>query len=237
MFPGGLKMKREFSGLAVVDGISTGKVRIIDCSCPEYEIRKIDDCDRELGRFVRALKTYCENTRKQIEFIKKTLGTNESSILNSHIKMTHDLALQSELISIISNGMCAEEATAQVCDMYINRFLNADVEFVRQLAVDVMDVKLGVLNLLLGIEEPDVEHMEHDTIIVAKQLTPSIIARLDRNHTKGIVVEFGSPNSHGAILVKAMNIPAITEAVNIASLLKDGETVTIDGGTGKIYAE
>ena len=107
-------MSKEYKGKAVVGGVGTGKVKIIDCSCPEFKIREVEDSDRELGRFVRALKTFCDNCRKEIEYIEENIGHNEAVILNSHITMTHDLALQTELISKISDGMCAEQATCEI---------------------------------------------------------------------------------------------------------------------------
>ena len=183
------------------------------------------------------LQKYCVTTRELSHYIEDTLGKNESCILDSHIKMTHDFALQSALISKINDGMCAEQATADICDMYIERFISADQDFLRQLAVDVKDVRLCILNLLLGIDNVNVEDLGEDTILIGKELTPSIIARTDRKHTKGIVVESGSPQSHSAQLVRALNIPGITYAENIHNLIKDGEAVTVDGSTGTIIVE
>lgn len=227
-------MKKEFKGLTVVNGTGKGKARIVDCSCPDYKVRKIDDCDKELGRFVRILKQYCADTRELINYTDKNIGHRESRILESHIKMVHDLALQSELIDLISNGMCAEEATNKICDSYISRFLETDVEFVRQLAVDVMDLKTNVLNLLLGIDQPDVEHFEEDTVVLSKELTPSVFSRIDLVHTKAIVVEYGNPNSHCAQIHRATGIPGMIRARGILSEIHDGDVVEFDGETGTI---
>ena len=227
-------MQREYKGYGAIGGVGTGKVKIIDCSFPHYENRLIEDTDKELKRFVSTFKIYRDNTRVQEKHIRKTVGRKEAKILDSHIKITHDHALQNEITKRINSGMCAEQAISEVCDIYIERFLNADADFLIQLAVDVKDVKLCMLNLLLGIKDIYVEEFEQDKVIVAKELTPSIIARLDRVHTKAVVVENGSPRSHSALLVKAMNIPGITHAENIHNLLRDGETVTADGSTGII---
>lgn len=227
-------MSKLYKGLPVSGGIGRGNVRIVDCSCPEFEIKKIDDSDKELGRFVRALKTYCDNTREQMDLIKRTVNHYEADILQSHINMTHNLALQSELITKVSNGMCAEQALSEVCDGYINSFLDADVDFVRQLATDVKDLKTCITNLLLGVEDVKVEDFGEDSIIVAKELLPSVIARLDRKHTKGIVTEIGSYRSHGAALARAMNIPSVTNITDIDKLFSDGELATVNGDIGII---
>lgn len=227
-------MSKLYKGLPVSGGIGRGNVVIIDCSCPEFEIKKIDDSDKELGRFVRALKTYCDNTLEQMDHIKRTVNHYEADILQSHINMTHNLALQSELITKVSNGMCAEQALSEVCDGYINSFLDADVDFVRQLATDVKDLKTCITNLLLGVEDVKVEDFGEDSIIVAKELLPSVIARIDRKHTKGIVTEIGSYRSHGAALARAMNIPTVTNITDIDKLFSDGEPATVNGDIGII---
>ena len=227
-------MKREFKGLTVVGGTGKGRARIIDCDCPDYKVRKIDDCDKELGRFVRILKKYCADIRELIIYIDKNIGHRESRILESHIKMVHDLALQSELIDLISNGMCAEEATDKICDSYISRFLETDVEFVRQIAVDVMDLKAGVLNLLLGKEQPYVDHFEEDTILLSKEFTPSVLSRIDLAHTKAIVIEYGNPNSHCAQIHRATGIPGMIRTRGMLSEIHDGDIVEFDGSTGTL---
>ena len=229
-------MERKYHGVNVIKGSGTGKIKILDCSCPEFEIRKIEDSDKELGRFVRVLKTFCENTRKQMRYIDENIGHLETGILNSHIKMVHDLALQSALIEKISNGMCAEQATCEVCDMYIERFRSADQDFVRDIAIDVFDVKLSVLNLLRGHKDIEVEDFGEDTVVICRDLPPSVVARLDQKHTKAIVVEIGSKHSHGAKLAEAMKIPSICGIKDIDKLVKDGETAEIIDDCITVYS-
>ncbi len=230
-------MKETLKGNVVVGGVGKGKAAIIDCSCPDYEIREIQDSDRELGRFVRILKKYCEDTRKLMRRLEKITGKTEASILNTHIEMTHDLALQSELIDLICDGMCAEEATSVICDMFISRFLSADSDYVRKLALDVIDLKTSVLNMLLGIDEPYVESFEEDTVIIAEELTPSVIARFDLEHIKGVAVKYGYPKSHSAHLAQAMNIPSVIGVRDILKSVKNGDIVTIDGDNGLVIIE
>ena len=230
-------MEKTLNGMVVFGGIGKGRAKIINCSCPEYELHEVQDRDRELGRFVRTLKRYCEITRAQMRHVEKTIGKNEAAILDSHIKMTHDLALQTELINIVGNGMCAEEATSQICDMYISRFLNADSDFVRKMALDVMDLKTSVLNMLLGNEEPEVENFSEDTIIIAEEITPSVIARFDREHIKGAVVKYGYPKSHSAHLAQAMKLPSIIGVKDIMKCVKDGDIVTVNGDNGTVIIE
>lgn len=228
-------MEKQFTGVPVSGGVGVGKVRYIDCSCPAFMDRTIYDTDRELGRFVRTLKIYCNKTCELMDYIRHSIGISESHILAGHIQMTHDPRMQAELIRKIGEGKCAERATREICDDYITQFLGADVEFVRLIATDVLDVEGSMVRLLMGLDDIDVEDFGEDTIVVSRELTPSVVARLDRKHTKGIITHVGSRKSHGAVLAKAMNIPSVIRVENIESLFSDGDVVTVDGNTGEFF--
>ena len=72
------------------------------------------------------------------------------------------------------------------------------------------------------------------TVVVTNEITPSVIARLDRLHTKAIVVGRGSKHSHSAHLVKAIKIIGVHNIENVASLLHNGETVVVNGSAGTV---
>ncbi|MDR1196726.1 MAG: phosphoenolpyruvate synthase, partial [Candidatus Nomurabacteria bacterium] len=53
----------------------------------------------------------------------------------------------------------------------------------------------------------------------------------------GIVTEYGGVLCHAAIVSREFGIPCITCVENAMALIKDGETITIDGATGEIMGE
>ena len=53
----------------------------------------------------------------------------------------------------------------------------------------------------------------------------------------GIVTEYGGILCHAAIVSREYGIPAIVNCHDIMSKIKDGQTITIDGGTGCITIE
>ena len=53
----------------------------------------------------------------------------------------------------------------------------------------------------------------------------------------GIVTEYGGILCHAAIVSREYGIPAIVSCHDIMSKIKDGQTITIDGGTGYITIE
>lgn len=52
-----------------------------------------------------------------------------------------------------------------------------------------------------------------------------------------VVTELGGPLSHPAILAREFGIPAVVSVPDVTSLLRDGQTVTIDGAAGTIELE
>ncbi len=51
----------------------------------------------------------------------------------------------------------------------------------------------------------------------------------------GVVAEVGGMLSHSAVVAREYNIPAVVNVPHVTHILNDGEEITIDGTTGKIY--
>ncbi len=68
-------------------------------------------------------------------------------------------------------------------------------------------------------------------------LTPSQAARLDPTTVLGIVTAAGSPLSHGAILARALGIPAVVGAGHDVLDVPDGTTILVDGTEGVVVIE
>lgn len=55
------------------------------------------------------------------------------------------------------------------------------------------------------------------------------------NRVVGIITEKGGITSHGAIVARELNIPAIVGVTDAMSKLKSGEQILLDGNSGEIY--
>ena len=74
-------------------------------------------------------------------------------------------------------------------------------------------------------------------ILIAKELTPAQAAELDPDAVQGIVLAYGSPSSHAAILARSRGIPALVAAGPGVLGLAEGTTVVIDGATGELVID
>lgn len=221
-------------GINASEGIGIGKVMLIEEVSLEYEKKKITDTQAEIERYRNALEAFCEKTEKQAENIKNTVGEKEAEILLGHLLMIKDPGMSSSIEGNISNGSCAEEAVEQVCDMFIGIFSMADDELTKQRASDIEDIKTGLISTLLGKEEVDIASAPAGTVLVAKDLTPSMTSCIVKENIVGIVTEIGGKTSHSAILARAMEIPAVLSVDNASQILKNGDEIIVDGSHGEV---
>lgn len=221
-------------GINASEGIGIGKVMLIEEVNLEYEKKKITDTQAEIERYRKAFEAFCEKTEKQAENIKNTVGEKEAEILLGHLLMIKDPGMSSSIEGNISNGSCAEEAVEQVCDMFIGIFSMADDELTKQRASDIEDIKTGLISTLLGKEEVDIASAPAGTVLVAKDLTPSMTSCIVKENIVGIVTEIGGKTSHSAILARAMEIPAVLSVDNASQILKNGDEIIVDGSHGEV---
>ena len=118
--------------------------------------------------------------------------------------------------------------------MYYNMFSNMEDELFRERAADVADVKTGLLADLLGQELVDLSTLPENSIVVVRELTPSMTADIDKDNVAGIVTETGGRTSHSAIIARALEIPAVLSVADATSNIKNGDMVVVDGTNGKV---
>lgn len=222
------------NGTAASDGVGIGKVLIIKELSLDYTPKEISDTDAESERFKKAVDLFCKNTMEQAENLRKSTGDKEAEILEGHIQIIKDPYLCGEIEKLIDDGQCAEAALEHMCDMFIAMFSAADDELTKQRAADVRDIKSGILSILLGVQEVKISDAPKGTVIVAKELTPSMTAGINKENIVGIITETGGKTSHSAILARALEIPAVLSADGVVSKLYDGQEVIVDGTEGVV---
>lgn len=221
-------------GIGVSTGICIGKILLVEEHSLEYTPKLITDAAAEKARFKDAVGKFCDKTRVQAEALRKTVGDNEAEIILGHISIINDPFLLGEVDKLIDGGQCAEASLESMCDMFIQIFSAADDDVTRQRAADVRDVKSGVLSILLGINEVKLSDAPADSIICVKELTPSMIAEIDKENIVGILTETGSTTSHSAILARVLEIPAVMSVPDIMTAANNGEQAIIDGSKGEV---
>jgi len=93
-------------------------------------------------------------------------------------------------------------------------------------------VVTGIVKIVPEIE--DIEKVKTGDILVTKMTSPSWVPVMKK--AKGIITNEGGRTCHAAIVSRELGIPCVVGTSNATEALRDGEEVTIDGFTGKVYA-
>lgn len=224
-------------GIGASSGIGIGNIVIIKEQTLEYVQKPVTDVEAEIARIQQAIAQFSEKTQAMADDIKERLGQKEAEILEGQLLMISDPSLTSEIESLIQSGQCAESALETVCDMFIQVFSMAEDELTKQRATDIHDIKTRVLKILLGIEDVDISSVPANTILVARDLTPSMTAGINPANVVGILTEVGGKTSHSAILARALEIPAVLSIDSIVSKVEQGQLVILDGQTGEVFLQ
>ena len=224
-----------YKGIAASRGIGIGSIcRIIEQDL-SFETKIVSDVEAEKARFQKAIDDFVEETYAMAEDVKKNIGEKESEILLGHAVMISDPSMSGEMFSMIDAGQCAEAALTGVCDMFYGIFSTMDDEMMKQRASDIADVKVSILKKLLGIKDIEIGKVPAGTVLVCKDLTPSMTSQIVKENVVGIITEVGGPTSHSAILARALEIPAVLSVPGIVDLVEDKDAAIVDGTAGDVF--
>ena len=222
-------------GTGASAGYGIGKVQIISESELKIKNRIVEDMTAEKQRFNDAVDRFCSDTNALADKTEAQIGKTEADIIRGHVFMISDPYMKSEIEKLIDGGQCAERAVETICDMFAQMFSASGDELTMQRASDVSDIKESLLKILLGVDSVDIASLPKGTVIVARDLTPSMTVGINRDNVVGIITETGGKTSHSAILARALQIPAVLSADNAVNELENGDTVIIDGTSGEIF--
>ena len=223
-----------YKGIAGSEGIGIGNVVIIEEHEINIETKTVTDTDAELVRLQSAIEKFVEATNQMADKMDETVGKKDADILRGHIQMLQDPMIEEQISAlIVAEKVTAEMAVDQVLEQTAEMFSQIPDELLQQRATDFRDIKTRMVKLLLGIEDVDISQVPADTVLVARDLTPSMTAGINPDNIAGILTEVGGRTSHSAILARAMEIPAVLSIEGICSIVKNGDKVVMDGASGE----
>ncbi|WP_394525816.1 phosphoenolpyruvate--protein phosphotransferase [Lacrimispora sp. JR3] len=225
-----------FKGTNASAGIGIGKAVIVEET--ELVINKgnVEDTEAEKVRFQAAVKQAMEQTEALSKDLATRVGEKEAEILNGHILLLSDPMLIGEIETTISGEKVSSEyAVETVCNTYADMFASMGDELMQQRATDMRDIKTRIQKILLGVSSVDIAALPEGSVLVARDLTPSMTAGINPANVTGIVTELGGKTSHSAILARALEIPAVVALEGFLGKVKDGDDVVLDGSDGTVF--
>ncbi|AZP05761.1 phosphoenolpyruvate--protein phosphotransferase [Jeotgalibaca ciconiae] len=232
-------MKNRLMGIAASDGIAIGKAYLLTEPDLTFEKKTIENPESEISRLLDSF----ENAKGEVQAIRDhvavAVGEEEAQVFDAHVMVLSDPEMLDTIKSnITDNKINAEQALADVSSMFIGMFeAMEDNPYMQERAADIRDVTERVMGHLLGVKIPSPSTIKEEVVIVAKDLTPSDTAQLNRQYVKGFVTDIGGRTSHSAIMARSLEIPAVVGTKTITELVDDGVMVIIDGLEGNIIVD
>lgn len=228
-------MSHMLTGVPASPGIAIAKAFRLapDESVPER--KAVEDSAAEKERFMKAVesaKTDIDRIRQQT---LERIGPQKAEIFEAHLFLLDDPDLiDAAMEQIDSEGVNAEYALHEVASGIMEALRSMDNELLRERAADVKDITGRVISKLEGREHSALSELSEETILVAKDLTPSDTAQLNLEFVRGFVTEIGSRTSHSAIMARSLELAAVVGTGSEASDIHTGDIVILDANEGKV---
>ena len=225
------------SGKSVFGGVAIGKLMFYQRNDKVIKRTHVDDVDAEWERFQEAKNTAVDQLKGLYNKALEDVGEANAMIFEIHQMMLEDLDYLESIENIIrTQEVNAEYAVATTADNFAKMFSAMDDAYMQGRAADVKDVSERVLDILCGVDT-GFKEMTEPCIIAADDLAPSETVQLDKSKVLGFATQYGSSNSHTAILARTMNIPAVIGLGEDLLEEYSGRDAIIDGFTGTLYID
>ncbi len=222
-------------GSPASEGIGLGRAIVIRESDSEISNTQVTDINTELNRFLAAVERAKEEIKEIKETAQRNLGEKNAMIFDAHLLILEDPELLNMVKENISKGMNAESALDESAKFFETILSSLEDEYMRERANDIRDVTSRVIKILSHKEEIDLKNIPSCSIVVARELTPSQTAQMNKQNVRGFVTEKGGKTSHTAIIARTYEIPAVVGIDDITSAVRDGDFLIIDGNDGTVY--
>ena len=225
------------TGLAASPGVALGAARHLER--PEHSVptELADDSDAELRKLRDAIAAAAQEITAMRESVALSASEYEAQIFDTHLLWLEDADLRDRMQSlIVTEKRNAADALWTVMQDAAHEIGRLDDERLRSRATDVVDVGQRVLTRLLG-RATQAAGITKPGILVVDELTPSDAAGLDPDLVRGIAAATGGPTSHGAILARALGVPAVVGIGDELLAVPEDLELAVDGDAGAVIVD
>lgn len=225
----------HLKGLPGAPGIAMGHAHILEPANDfnALSVKRSDDPEKELAYFYRAVKITKAEFNRLADRMAGHLPPDALAIFDVYHQLLDAASLGQEIEQQIAEGWCAKSALKRVVEKFARQFDDMDDSYLRERGTDIRDLGQRVLNNLLDTEKRKVK-LPQSVILVADNVTATMLAEIPREKLMAIVSLKGSVNSHAAIMARALNIPAVMGVAELPLLQWQGQYLIVDGYLGNV---
>ena len=246
--PGAIKQttaaqEQRLSGIGVSPGIAIGPAYIGDRSeLPVHESRIPEGgVEDERGRFGEAVATSAKQLRRlkmRATALPGSAADEIGYVLDAHLAMLANSRLVRGVNQRIARQRINAERAIQIEIDEIAKAFEAMPD--PYLAARIDDIRVVGTRLIRNLlKKPYVAYstLSGGAIILAEEVTPGDTALMDPRRIGGFATEYGGPESHTAIMARALGLPAVVGVSALVERVRAEATVVIDGSAGTVIVD
>ncbi|TDP40130.1 PTSINtr with GAF domain PtsP [Idiomarina aquatica] len=226
----------SLQGLPGSPGVAIGDAFVArpEVSLKEVSPQRTDRPQHEVRKFRQAVARTRADLKKLSERMLGQVPDDTLAIFDVYQGMLDAASLGNAVESMINEGWRAQTALKHVVEQFVDQFEALDDSYLRERATDVRDIGQRVL-MHLQQRQRKPRQFPTDGILIAEEVTASMLAELPQDDIAGIISLNGSNNSHAAIMARSMGIPAVLGIDDIELHFFTEKKLIVDGYTGEIY--
>jgi phosphotransferase system, enzyme I, PtsP len=225
----------HLSGMALSEGIALGHVVLHE---PRVVVTNYiaDDVSKELKHLESAIEALRTDLDQLLEHGDVADGGEHRDVLEAYRMFAYDRGWVHKLEEAVMTGLTAEAAVERVQSDTRARMLRQTDPYLRERLHDLDDLANRLMRQLTGRDHaPSRESLPENAILVARSMGPAALLDYDRKRLRGLVLEEGGPNSHVAIVARALGIAAVGEIDNATGIADPGDAIIVDGSAGDVH--
>ncbi|HEV8016882.1 MAG TPA: phosphoenolpyruvate--protein phosphotransferase [Stellaceae bacterium] len=224
----------RMDGVKLNGGLALGQAVLHE---PRLVIRQVvaENTHAELDRLRRAVDAMHGAIDALLEASDVASDGEHRDILETYRMFAADLGWLQRITDAIESGLTAEAAVQKVQGDMRLRMNQATDPYLRERLADLEDLTNRLQRHLAGrAANVAASELPEEFIVIARNMGPAEFLDYDRRRLKGLVLEEGSPNSHVAVVARALDIPVVGRVKDALARVESGDLVVINGDEGAI---
>lgn len=225
--------RTPYMGVGVVPGRVLAPVRQMTAAVQEPPFPGGSPAQGTLESQSQRIKDAAKAVQTDLRSRAATASGEAKNILSATALMATDPMLVTSAIKLLSSpdGARTPERAVWEAGSGVAEMLSGLGGYMAERVSDILDVRARIVCELRGEPAPGIPYSEQPFILVAEDLAPADTATLDPRKVLALVTASGGPQSHTAILARALGLPAVVAAPGVQEI-PDGQPVYVDGAVG-----
>lgn len=228
---------KTYRGLAASAGIAIGPALVY---LPEEKSRQTPtgpvDPTSEFARLDQAIAEAQKQLSSIYEKSVAEVGEEAAAIFLAHQEFLSDPELLEEVRRQIQvQQLPADTAVETAFEMYAQQLEALEDPYYQERALDLRDVSRRLGRILAGVQDQEtLTTLNSPVIVIARDLTPSDTAQMNKRMVLGFCTATGGLTSHTAIIARILGIPAVVGIGESILTVPPGAPLIVDGHAGLV---